>query len=240
MPLVTCPDCNAEISDAAPSCPKCGRPMSKEQLQQSVPPPKKKGRLWKTIGIGFALLMVVGAVGNALKSPEEKAAEAQQAAKREEARRQAAIAKTEEQKNLCANIKSMADWEKASTLWRSSNPECKPKESAQTYAIMSAAALWKEFDNNEVAAEKAYKNKRVAIEGRISKIETSLMGYPEISFALDQYGLDTVKCQFSKKESDTIAGMAKGQKVVVIGKVTTFALGSMLNLDDCTFGNGIK
>ena len=27
MPLITCPDCQTEISDAAPSCIKCGRPM---------------------------------------------------------------------------------------------------------------------------------------------------------------------------------------------------------------------
>ena len=28
MPLTTCPDCQAKVSDAAPSCPNCGRPMS--------------------------------------------------------------------------------------------------------------------------------------------------------------------------------------------------------------------
>lgn len=27
MPLITCPDCQREISDSAPSCPGCGRPM---------------------------------------------------------------------------------------------------------------------------------------------------------------------------------------------------------------------
>ncbi|MFZ2644395.1 MAG: zinc-ribbon domain-containing protein [Verrucomicrobiia bacterium] len=27
MPLITCPDCNKEISDAAPTCPQCGKPM---------------------------------------------------------------------------------------------------------------------------------------------------------------------------------------------------------------------
>ena len=27
MPLVTCPDCKNEVSDAAEACPKCGRPM---------------------------------------------------------------------------------------------------------------------------------------------------------------------------------------------------------------------
>lgn len=28
MALTTCPDCQKKISDAAPSCPNCGRPMS--------------------------------------------------------------------------------------------------------------------------------------------------------------------------------------------------------------------
>lgn len=26
MPLITCPDCRQEVSDAAPACPQCGRP----------------------------------------------------------------------------------------------------------------------------------------------------------------------------------------------------------------------
>lgn len=28
MALITCPDCNKEISDSAENCPNCGRPMS--------------------------------------------------------------------------------------------------------------------------------------------------------------------------------------------------------------------
>lgn len=27
MPLITCPDCSAQISDAASACPMCNRPM---------------------------------------------------------------------------------------------------------------------------------------------------------------------------------------------------------------------
>jgi transposase-like protein len=27
MPLITCPDCQKEISDSAENCPNCGRPM---------------------------------------------------------------------------------------------------------------------------------------------------------------------------------------------------------------------
>ncbi len=34
MALVTCPDCGSEVSDAAPACPKCGRPASKPLVAQ--------------------------------------------------------------------------------------------------------------------------------------------------------------------------------------------------------------
>lgn len=36
MALITCPDCQASISDAAPACPKCGRPM---HAPAAKPPP---------------------------------------------------------------------------------------------------------------------------------------------------------------------------------------------------------
>jgi hypothetical protein len=44
MPLVTCPDCNKEISDAAPACPGCGRPADskREARAESAPAEKPK------------------------------------------------------------------------------------------------------------------------------------------------------------------------------------------------------
>lgn len=30
MSLISCPDCNNEVSDIAPACPKCGRPIDQE------------------------------------------------------------------------------------------------------------------------------------------------------------------------------------------------------------------
>ena len=47
MPLTTCPDCSASVSDAAPACPKCGRPLA------AGAPPR---------GIGASLLRIVGMI----------------------------------------------------------------------------------------------------------------------------------------------------------------------------------
>lgn len=82
----------------------------------------KSGILKKAV----IVLIVVAAVSGILetmKSPEEKEAEQlrrdQQASERELAK----------QKNdPCANIKTMDDWNEASTLWRMANSECNPKK----------------------------------------------------------------------------------------------------------------
>ena len=39
MALVTCPDCAQEVSDSAPSCPKCGRPTPGGSCTLSVARP---------------------------------------------------------------------------------------------------------------------------------------------------------------------------------------------------------
>ncbi|SUD77846.1 Uncharacterised protein [Pseudomonas putida] len=49
MPLITCPDCQREISDSAPACPGCGRPHGELQndfLRADERPyrPKKRSR----------------------------------------------------------------------------------------------------------------------------------------------------------------------------------------------------
>jgi len=47
MALITCPDCNAEVSDQAQTCIKCGRPLSpdlREQPAAGSAEAAKKGR----------------------------------------------------------------------------------------------------------------------------------------------------------------------------------------------------
>lgn len=52
MPLVTCPDCGKQMSDAAPSCPNCGRPNRGDTIPSpfggatSAPPPPPQRAPW--------------------------------------------------------------------------------------------------------------------------------------------------------------------------------------------------
>jgi hypothetical protein len=71
MPVIGCPDCNGKVSDSAPSCPHCGRPMKQTALpvapavQPALPPKvqtiEKTGKKWKGMGCVGALLILGGA-----------------------------------------------------------------------------------------------------------------------------------------------------------------------------------
>lgn len=61
MALIACPDCGNQVSDAAPTCPRCGRPIAVTATPPAAAPapaaapPKKKGTSW-----GCMALLVVG------------------------------------------------------------------------------------------------------------------------------------------------------------------------------------
>lgn len=58
MPLVTCPDCRAQLSDASPSCPHCGRPNAgASAAPHAHAPPKRSG-----MSAGVIVAIVLGVV----------------------------------------------------------------------------------------------------------------------------------------------------------------------------------
>ncbi len=73
MALVQCPDCKAEISDAAPACPKCGRPMGAPAPVVAPAPgqPKTvKATIWESRNGGaigcFVIVLILADVAVAM------------------------------------------------------------------------------------------------------------------------------------------------------------------------------
>ncbi len=57
MALIKCPDCGVEVSDAAPSCIKCGRPLSR-----TAPRPKRRVPWIALVGLAIAVVLFLGNV----------------------------------------------------------------------------------------------------------------------------------------------------------------------------------
>lgn len=60
MPMIKCPDCGREISDAALNCPGCGRPMGKGAYAGSTVTTQATGKSWKAIQLVGGLGLVIG------------------------------------------------------------------------------------------------------------------------------------------------------------------------------------
>jgi hypothetical protein len=74
MPLITCPECGAEVSTAAKACPRCGasaRAIAKGQLKSR----KQIGLLGKVL-IGGAVASAVVVAATSIKSPQQAQASA--------------------------------------------------------------------------------------------------------------------------------------------------------------------
>lgn len=54
MPLVTCPDCHATMSDRAPSCPHCGCPNG------NLPPAEQTAKIYKLQQLLAGILCFIG------------------------------------------------------------------------------------------------------------------------------------------------------------------------------------
>jgi hypothetical protein len=65
MALIKCTDCNADVSDAAPACPRCGRPMTLQAsaTERASPPLEARMPESRNSTRGTALLMLVCVAG---------------------------------------------------------------------------------------------------------------------------------------------------------------------------------
>ena len=55
MALVNCPDCSNQVSDSAPACPHCGRPIAALQIEQTA----KKYKGWMAGSFMVSILFFI-------------------------------------------------------------------------------------------------------------------------------------------------------------------------------------
>lgn len=96
---------------------------------------------------------------------------------------------------------------------------------------VQAKALTKEYDENELAADAKYKDKMLAVSGKVSNIAET-MG--NVTVQLEGYNIaKNVMCSFDEAEKANVAKLKKGQQVTLIGKGDGSTAGLYIGLQGC-------
>lgn len=117
--------------------------------------------------------------------------------------------------------------------------EPSPPAPAASAAVMHAAALVKEFENNEIRANQLYAGKRMRIYGTVNIIEINRDGQIVLTFKSSITTSRQARCYFNKSQSARVAAINAHEEATVEGTVKGLGDGfdnskAYLVLENCT------
>ncbi len=209
MALLTCPDCEKRISDSAPVCPGCGRPMRSSEptpeaeaaapsklVPSAVAAPNARTRtLWGVLVGLFLLFAAIRACGDNPKSSPPAA----QASK------------------------------PASQPARS-EPTREP--SAESALNVDLASLLAEYKDNEVRADGRFKGNSIQTSGVVGDVAKDFLGKVYVTIGTGApFEIPTLQCFLAGTQIARASSLSKGDRIVIQGIVH----GKMMNVlaEDC-------
>lgn len=101
-----------------------------------------------------------------------------------------------------------------------------PKPSTKPAPIqLSSRALFQAYEENEIAADAAYLDKWVSVQGSVASIAKDIFDEPYVVLG-PQGELFGVQCYFSKKDKASLVSLQSGTEVTIVGRVE----GKMVNV----------
>ena len=99
------------------------------------------------------------------------------------------------------------------------------------YLKITADDLCREYKDNEIAADKKFKDKYLEVTGVVEGIDSDILDNPVVRLKCGgEYSFDNVSCSFASK--DEAATLKKGNKITILGKGTGEVIGSP-TIKDC-------
>ncbi|CAM1357177.1 OB-fold protein [Tenacibaculum halocynthiae] len=98
-------------------------------------------------------------------------------------------------------------------------------------AELTANQLYRAYNENEIAADKKYKSKKLAITGIVSDI-SEVWGKVSVDLKVgSRYDFTTIKCSINDK--NVVAALRKEQRITVIGICDGLTANLYIGLNDC-------
>lgn len=212
MPMITCTDCNKEMSDAAPACPGCGRPNT-----IAIHSDRPVGML---LGIGIFLIPLVFSWFTLRKGHTTKA-------------------KIISFAWLVISIIFVSAQDSGTKSTASVPPtvvssSSSPSSVAQSKQVMQVGIreLLSDYKNNEIGADNKYKGSHVQITGIVGNIKKDIMDNLYVTLGTGaQFEIPEVQAFFDDSMNNKLGSLNKGQKLTVVCRID----GLMMNVigKDC-------
>ena len=94
-----------------------------------------------------------------------------------------------------------------------------------------AIDLTREYDANEFAADEKYKDQIIVVRGRITHFDETF-GNASIQLETGDMFLSLI-CSVQKREKTKLATLAKGEDVLVVGRLEGLSAGLFLSMEKC-------
>lgn len=155
------------------------------------------------------------------------------------------LVETESAKQLLADIRREKEAEQQRLELEKQRREAESGSSEDTLASMdnsefvSASALYREFNSNEVAADEKYKGKTIFVAGKVGSVEKAPLQGTIIYLTHNDYGGLGVHCLLSRSaaRSDALKTVSAGDYVKIRGKCDGKSFVGVVMLTGCEFIN---
>ena len=123
-------------------------------------------------------------------------------------------------------------WAAANYKQSSPNPTAAEQSSNSPEAsyTLSADSLYREYEENEVAADAKYKGRVIIVSGIIQDIGKDFTDTAYVILAVE--GLFGVHCMYAKGEEFSVAQLSKGQQITIKGVVSGKMIGNVV-IQEC-------
>lgn len=206
MPIINCPDCSKEMSDAAPLCPNCGRPNP--SVKPAEPTERKVSLL---LGLGILLLPVIFTWFTLRKGHSMMAR---------------ALSFAWLFLLIAISFADGIDPTPPSSASSSSSSSSENYE-APTAMAVDIRQILGDYEGNEVAADNRYKGRLIEVTGIVDDIKKDLMDNLYVTLGTGkQFEIPKIQAFFDDSMNNQLGQLRKGQRLTVVCTVK----GLMMNV----------
>ncbi len=192
MPMITCPDCNKEMSDSAQTCPSCGKP--------NVNAPAEERPVGILLGIGIFLIPLIFSWFTLRKGHTTKA-------------------KVISFSWLVLSLVfiGIQDGENNSSNSFSLSPTTASSEQIMQVSIRDILSAYKD---NEVGADNTYKGNIIQVTGIIDSVKKDVMDNLYVTIGTGaQFEIPVIQAFFNDSMNNQLGQLRKGSRLTVVCRV---------------------